>query len=1009
MEFVHLHVHSVFSLMRGTARIDAICRAVKHRGMSRFALTDTNNLYGLIFFLQTAKEHGISPIIGAEIRKNSKERAVVLVKDMQGYRNLCSVISMYHCLQDFDLIKTLLEHNEGTVILSSHIPLLSALKGRADCYAELVRGREYRHVMAFAREEGIPAVVTGGVFFIDPEDFAVHRLARAIDLNTTLSKLPKHECAPEDAYLADISEITASFPDVPDVVFNTAEISQKCTFTGDFGRVITPGFKGLSRDEEIKLLRKNAEQGIEKRYGARTPEVCMRLEYELSLIEQKGFASVFLVVEDIVRQSNLTCGRGSAAASIVSYLLGITNVDPVKYNLYFERFLNPGRTDPPDIDIDFAWDERDGIFDYIFAKYGRSGSAMVSNHVGFRPRAAVREVAKVYGFPENQIKRITDRLAHLWYWRGESVEEVIKSHPVFKGLVLDRRWIDVIKQSRKIAGLVRHISVHCGGVVITPEEITSYVPVEPAPKGVNVIQWDKDQTEDSGLVKIDILGNRSLAVIRDAIAAIRENTGRIIDYTSFNPVDDSMTKEIIAKGDTMGVFYIESPAMRQLQKKTGKGDYEHLIIHSSIIRPAANNFINEYIRRLKGEKIKPVHPVFDRVLKDTYGIMVYQEDVTKIAVEMAGFSSAMGDGLRKTLSKKHNSRKLDYYRDMFFKGAQKKGISEKVIKHVWNMILSFGGYSFCKPHSASYALVSFKSAYLRARYPAEFMAAVISNRGGYYSTFAYISEARRMGLRVLGPDINLSVKKYKGAGREIRMGFMQLKGLREKTLDSILNERKANGAYRSLEEFIYRVDPDPSDLEIFIKAGCFDSIEKSRTRPQLLWIAKVRENNKKAEHQTSLDLFDNCPSVTPALDSYDPRTLVLFEVEILGFPLTLHPLDLYRHITDRIDHIDAVQMKDYTGKTVRMIGWWITNKTVYTKNQEPMAFISFEDKTGIYETVFFPDAYRKYASKFSPAFVFVLKGKVEEQFGALSLTVYEMSTVTRRKGVKNRAIGMFKR
>jgi len=992
MEFVHLHVHSVYSLMQGTGSIDRLCRAFKAMGMNRFALTDTNNLYGLIFFLQAAQEHGIDPIIGAEL-KTDDERAIVLVKNIEGYHNLCRIVTGSRCEDEFILSESLQKRPSGIVVISNTINLLDKLQNKVDLYAELIRGRPYRQVLCFAKNRGIPVVATGGVYFIRPEDYAAHRLARAIDINSTLSRLPESECAPPDAYLSSINEMKNSFPNVPDAIKNTLEISKKCAFKGVFGKTVSPGFNGLDKRGLADLLRKKVKAGIKLRYGSETPEITNRIEYELSMIEKKGFASVFIVVEDIVKQSPLTCGRGSAAASIVSFLLGITNVDPIKYNLYFDRFLNPGRQDPPDIDIDFPWDERDNIIDYIFEKYGTNHSAMVANHVGFRPRAAVREIAKVYGFSENEIKQVTDRLAHLWYWRGESVEEVVNSHPVFKGIQLDRRWIEVLKTAPVVQGMIRHISVHCGGVVITPDEITRYVPVERAPKGVNVIQWEKDQTEDSGLVKFDILGNRSLAVIRDTIAAIHKNTGRIIEYTSFNPVDDKKTQGIIARGDTIGVFYIESPAMRQLQKKTGMGDYEHLVIHSSIIRPAANSFINKYIRRLKGEDTESVHPVLDRVLKETYGIMVYQEDVTKIAVEMAGFTSAMGDGLRKTLSKKHNSKKLSEYKEMFFKGALSKGVKKSTIEQVWEMILSFGGYSFCKPHSASYAMVSFKSAYLRAHFPAEFMAAVISNRGGYYSAFAYISEARRMGIKVLPPDINMSDICYTGKNREIRVGIMQLKGLKESFITTIIRERIDNGCYRSLENFIDRTNPDPSDLAILVKAGCFDSISGGRTRPQLLWQVKTWENSRSTTHQEELNLFENEPVITPDLGHYDLRTMILFEVEILGFPLTIHPLDLFQKQISRIPHINGKDMKKHIGRNVNMIGWWITNKMVHTKNQEPMAFISFEDKTALYETIFFPEAFKKYAHLFTPVHAFLLRGKVEEEFGAVSLNVRELKVI----------------
>ena len=369
----------------------------------------------------------------------------------------------------------------------------------------------------------------------------------------------------------------------------------------------------------------------------------------------------------------------------------------------------------------------------------------------------------------------------------------------------------------------RHLATHCGGVILAPDRVSRYVPVERSAKGINIIQWEKDQSETAGLVKIDLLGNRSLAVIRDSLAAIRSNTGKTIDYALLNPVDDPATLDLLSRGDTMGVFYVESPAMRQLQQRTGRGDFDHLVIHSSIIRPAANRFIQEYIRRLHGAPYQPLHPRLKELLAETYGILVYQEDVVRVAMALAGFTWGEADGLRKVISKKSPEQLADYHQ-RFIDGCRRRSIADEVVKAVWEMFLSFSGYSFCKPHSASYALVSFKSAYLKVHYPAEFMAAVISNGGGYYSTLAYISEARRMGITVLGPDLNASDWPYRGAGKTIRMGLQQLQNIRRDVLQTILEERKRNGPFMSLEDFLQRVELTPGDGAVLIKSGALDSL-----------------------------------------------------------------------------------------------------------------------------------------------------------------------------------------
>ncbi|MFC1569686.1 DNA polymerase III subunit alpha [bacterium] len=990
MTFTHLHIHSHFSLMRGTDGLEPLCQRVRDMGMDTLALTDTNGLYGLIFFLQIAEETGIRPIIGAEVVTGS-ERAVLLVKSQEGYANLCRLITQRHCTDHFILSDALSRHSDGLIILSNTPNLLHRLQSKSDVYAELMSGRNWRSTLNFARENVLPVVATGGVFFLYPEKHHLHRLLRAIDMNTKLSRLPKDECAPASAWLKSAEQMKEDFPSLPEALSNTIRIAEICQFRLPCDSILDAGFEDLNRTGIMQTLRQRCMEGVQWRYGDITPPIRERLSYELDIIESKGFGSIFLMMEDIVKQGPRTCGRGSAAASIVSYLLGITHVDPLKYNLFFERFLNPGRKDPPDIDVDFPWDERDDILNYVFEKYGSDRAAMVTNHVGFRLRAAVREVAKVYGLPDGEIKQITDRLSNLWAWEADSVEEVVRTHPMFKGLTLNPPWPEILKWATHLRGMLRYLSVHCGGVVIVPDRLDNYVPSQIAPKGVRIIQWEKDQTEDSGLVKMDLLGNRSLAVIRDALAAVYRNSGRIIEYADLNPLDDSDTQKLIRQGDTVGVFYIESPAMRQLQKKTDVGDYEHLVIHSSIIRPAANHYINAYVRRLKGEPYDPLHPILDRVLKETYGIMVYQEDVTKVAMQMAGFSAVEGDGLRKTLSKKRNHLKLSAYREQFTQGALARGVNQETVNKIWDMILSFSGYSFCKPHSASYALVSFKSAWLRSHYPAEFIAAVISNQGGYYSTFAYINEARRMGLRILPPDINASDKQYIGCEKHIRIGLMQLKGLKASALESVLTHRKDNGPYLSFDDFQRRVMLDPSDMRIFIKAGCMDKISGGRSRAELLWEVYAGRKPKSTSTQTTLPLFETEITRIPNLGRYDFRTLLLHEVDVLGFPLSVHPLDLYKDYLDELQFIRAVDMYKYIGQMVNMIGWWVTNKTVYTKDDEPMSFISFEDTTALYETIFFPGAFNQFCSQWTQTRPYLLYGRIENDLGALSLNVQKMT------------------
>jgi error-prone DNA polymerase len=985
--FTHLHVHSNFSFCRGASRIEDLVDAALARGMSAMALTDINGVYGLIWFLQYAAERGLRPIVGAELR-TATERAALLARNRNGYETLCNIISRRQFEPDFCLSRALASHRENLVVLSDSLPLLEALgkqNGTGQLYVELNDPKAESPLLSFSRKSGIPPVATNDVYFVDPSDLPLHRLLRAIDLNTSLSRIPPGELVSEDHWLKPEDVMARRYPHITKALENTERIAADCSSDLDIGGLVFPSFKGPDGLDAFECLREECYRGAERRYGELSDSVLKRLEHELKIIKDKGFATYFLIVQDIVRQSTRTCGRGSAAASIVAYCLGITHVEPVTHNLFFERFLNEGRSDPPDIDIDFPWDERDGIFDYVFRKYGASRAAMISNHVGFRPRAATREIAKVYGIPEQEIKSVTQRMSY--YWSLHHLEDRIHRDPMYKDVELKDPWPEIIHLAAKLKGFPRYMSVHCGGVVVVPDRIDRYVPVQPAPKGVPIIQWEKDQAEDAGLIKIDLLGNRSLAVIRDALAAVQENYGTEIDYDLWDPTTDARTQDLFRKGDTVGVFYTESPAMRQLQQKCRTGDFDHLVIHSSIIRPAANKYIREYVRRLRGGSYQSLHPMLDEVLSETYGIMVYQEDVSRIAMAMAGFSASDADLLRKILSKKRAGKKLEDYKEKFYTGAAERGVSRKIIDEVWEMIMSFSGYSFCKPHSASYALLSYKSGYLRAHYPAEFIAAVLSNQGGYYSAFAYVSEARRMGLKVLLPDINESRRAYWGQDGTVRVGLMQLKGLRESALEAILEERKKR-PFVSCEDFLCRVDIDISDVKILIKSGTFDGISKGATRPEMIWQALAWNETRASRRPVARSLFQDIPQVVPPrVPQYSARTVLEHELETLDFLISRHPLTLYSERLSKMKYVRGIDLPKYVGKRITTVGWWVTGKLVTTKDDDPMEFISFEDTSALYETVFFPEAYARFCHILNRSRPYVLTGVVGEEFGVCTLAV----------------------
>ena len=997
---IPLTVRSNYSFMWGTAPVKQVCRAARRLGYTHLALTDTDNLCGLWPFLTACRREGLTPIVGAEVSDpQRKQRAVCLVANDSGYRNLCRLLTRRHRHADFNLATAVSAHAEGLVILTQSADLLAAWHAAGVSVAAAMPRRPLpatHRLRRTALHLGLPLVATPGSFFLHPDDVAVHRMLRAIALNTSLSRLAVDEVAPPDAWLAGPEEYERRFAICPQAVSATYEIRDRLMFTGPQFGIVMPPLLGQNDSNPVQRLRQDAYDGARRRYGTELSEAVVdRLEHELHSITQMGFGAYFLIVRDIIQRSPRTCGRGSGAASLVAYCLGITNVCPLKHNLYFERFLNPGRKDPPDIDVDFAWDERDEVLHSVLTQYP-GHAAMVSSHVLFQPRMAVREVAKVFGLTDAEIGRVSKRLPHFWRVKESDPEFLaeLKRRPEAKTLEFPPPWPDILQFAQRIIGTPRHMSVHPGGVVITPRPIEEYVPVEQAPKGVPIIQWEKDATEDAGLVKIDLLGNRSLGVIRDALANLNDN-GITFDELHWEPEDDFATQEALAQGRTMGCFYIESPAMRLLQQKSRVGDFEHLVIHSSIIRPAANEFIQEYIRRLHGGPWDPIHPFLAEVLDETFGIMVYQEDVSRAAVVIAGFSHAEADTLRKVLTKKDREYQLRDFQQRFCTGARQRGVPDDKIAEIWDMMMSFNGYSFCKPHSASYARVSFQAAYLKVHHPAEFIAAVISNQGGFYSTFAYVSETRRMGLTVLPPDINSSAIRWTGRNKTVRVGLLSVKGLGADSRQRIVAGRRQQ-PYRSLRDFLERVRPDEDEARSLINCGALDALIPDGNRASLLWELACWLRSKRAASATQLrlsraDTADNCQ--TPLLPAGDERERLRREFSVLGFLCDRHPMALFADKLQNRRTIKAADLPRFIGRKVCLAAWLITGKVVSTRTGDPMEFLTFEDETDIVETTFFPQAYRRFCHIIDRQRPYLLTGKVEENWGALTLTVENVERI----------------
>jgi DNA polymerase III alpha subunit len=1060
--FTHLHVHSHFSFGIGVSSPESLAEAAARRGFGALACTDTNGVYGAVEFQRACETVGIRPILGAHLVLGEQE-TVALALDERGWGALCRAVTAIHWRTGGRLSALLAHDRDGLILLSRDIGFLQQilrLSGPENLYAELRPGRARHAVLAAARRLRLPVVATNGVVAAQAEEWNRHRLLRAIALNTTLSALPSEEVWPTQAWLCPTDDLARHFPDCPEAIYATAEIAARCAYAIPVGQRIVPP-RMANTEGAFAQLRELTLEGARGRYGELTPELQERLDLELGIIGQKGFADYFLVVRDIVRNGPTHCGRGSVANSVVSYCLGITHVDPISSKLVFERFLNLERSDPPDIDLDFPWDERDKVLAYVFRRYPRLHSAMVANHNTFQPRGALREVAKVHGRPAGEIREVTRRIPY-FYETGERLADLVAAHPNFRGLHLATSWQEYACVAEGLVGIPRHLSVHAGGVVITPTPLTDYVPVEPAAKtlqgvegacpeqseGVPVIQFEKDGTEDAGLVKIDLLGNRSLAVIRDAIDAVHGHTPHRIDYTSSAAGEDEGAKALFRTGKTMGVFYTESPASRLLCAKSQADTFALLVLNTSMIRPASNKYIRLYLERLRnGMPYEPLDPSLRDTLIESFGIMVYQEDVVNVCATFAGMSPATGDGLRKALSKKRPAKHLGAYAEEFFTGAMRLGRDPDAAKRVWEMIMSFAGYSFCKGHSCSYIQIAQHACALRANHPAEFMAAVLSNGGGFYQPFAYVAEAMRMGLTVLPPDVNASDFRCSGQGREIRIGLQYVKGLSADAVERVLAAREGGEAGRrggkstpticqeqnelphfpasplprpftSIFDLRARTGIAPSDLRLLIKVGALDSIAGGWTRPMMLWMVDAggradgrtggqlhRRGEPQQTEQTDRlsaspsvrlpDWFADLPPAVPTLREYPPERRRREEYEALGFMTDAHPMQLHAEQLRRFRLCRSTELERHVGRHVLAAGMLTAAKPVHTTRDEPMEFATFDDGDGLIEAVLFPGIYRERGHVLFDQGPFIFRGKVEEEFGAVTLSVTHLDRLDR--------------
>jgi len=1010
----------------GASPVERLAARAAERGIRALGLADENGLWGAVPFQEACEARGVQPILGARLRVEGV-RAQVLVRDRAGFAALCRLVTRIQCrgfpadpsgaAEPRRLLGELREAGEGLVILTREERLLTALRaarGPGDLFVPLRPAPEGLADLGLAERLRLSPVAAPEVVFADPGEWARHRLLAAIGRRTRIVDLHPRNLAPRTAWLRGAAGLARDYAFAPHALVHAERLAVRCRYRIPLGEKHLPRFPvPAGRSAEAHLQRLCARGWRRRRLG-KQPRYRERMNKELALIGQQGMAGYFLIVADIVRFARsrgiFHCGRGSAANSLVAWLLGFTHVDPVRHDLYFERFMNAGRTDFPDVDLDFAWDERDAVLDHVRRRFGRERVAMIGTHVTFGLRGAVRELAKAMGVPASEIEPFSRALPGRLH--GPWDEERLRADPRCARLPIGvEPWRTILAQAAALQGFPRHLGLHPGGVVIAPAPLTDHLPLQLARKQTGagrmvITQWDMGPVEKVGLLKIDLLGNRGLAVIRDTVEAVKRNLGLRIDLDHLDPQRDERTCSLLERGETMGCFYVESPGMRALLRKLRCRDFTTLVAASSIIRPgiSSSGMMQAYVERHHFVRRHGRHddswyplPSLRDLLGETYGVMAYQEDVLKVVQEAAGMTAAEADGLRRSMSHKRSHETMASFRESFLEGARRRGIGAPLAGELWRQIESFAGYSFCKAHSASYARVSFLSAYLRAHHPAEFLAAVLANGGGFYSTSAYLAEARRMGLRLEPPCVNRSGDGFRGADGCVRLGLGQVNGLGEALRARILAARRRGGPFQSLEDFGERVWPAPFEWDSLIRAGALDGLPDGMTRPErmraaALWARSFRGPGGGA--RLFPDVAVRRPP--PPAAEYSSRRRLAQEAEALGFLVSTHPLALFEESIRRAHAVPARELPRHVNRRVRLVGWQVTNKPVTTRTGRPMMFVSFEDTTAIYETILFPRAYRRLAAGLLTRGPYLLEGIVREEYGALTVEVDALRLLERR-------------
>ena len=989
---MYLNCHTAFSFKYGTLKIERLFEEARRCGVHKLILTEINNTASYIEMLRLCAEnaplegtnltaygkeaYSLEIGVGIEFRKEHELLYIAIAKNNDGFEKINRFLS-HHNLENKPL-PARAPLFENVIVL---YPFGKIEPEQLHPYEYIGVGKhQLNHYTLYPARKTHPEkfVLLQPVTFANKTDFNVHRLLRAIDHNSLLSKLPAHQQAlPEEIMIPEV-KLETYFQHFPELIQNSKQLLDQCSINFELKSDKNKKYITGSAATDWDFLVTKAWKGFEELFDVSDPELRERFQRELNIIKLKSFCSYYLVAYDLIcfaKEKGFDfVGRGSGANSVVAYCLGITNVDPIELDLYFERFLNAERTSPPDFDIDFSWDHRDEVYDYFFSKYGPDHVCLLGTHVTYQKRSVVRELAKVFGLPKDEIDSLVDE------------PEKNKNRDHITELIF--KYAELMKD------LPANISIHAGGVLITEKPIYAYTATELPPKGYPVSHFEMHNAEDMGIFKFDVLSQRGLGHLKETVKHVKRNRGIDVNIHRFKDFKkDPKIKNLMRNSLAMGCFYVESPAMRMLLGKLRCEDYLTLVAASSIIRPgvARSGMMRAYIERFhavnKGETYESIHPKMDELMKETYGVMVYQEDVIKVAHHFAGLTLTEADVLRRGMSGKYRSREeFKRVEDRFFENCRARGYEQHIIDRVWYEIESFSGYSFAKGHSASYAVESYQSLYLKAHYPLEFMVGVINNFGGFYRTEFYFHEARMNGATIEAPCVNQSEHLTTIYGSQIYIGFIHLKSLETKIAQHIPLERNRHGAYKSLDNFLRRTPCiGLEQLRLLIRIGAFRFTGKSKQK--LLWEAMLFFSNAKTKPTTTVDLFDTEPTDYPLPvlqrneleDAFD-------ELELLGFPVC-SPFKLLNATND--GNTVARDLVQKINKHVRIVGYVVTTKDTRTLKNDPMHFGTFYDMHGdVFDTVHFPNVAMKYP--FRGRGFYELTGKVVEDFGVYMIEVSRM-------------------